>query len=128
MKKYLILFIFILACDQTEYVEPLPQLEITVVDHLTEEVIQSARVRIYETFTDWEHRVHAVDSMDTSSQGVVLFTDLQEIKYYFFIEKGEMDNVAHYSATHEPLKVGVRSQLVVKLMEHQISFKEHKDE
>ena len=30
----------------------------------------------------------------------------------FFIEKGEMDNVAHYSATHEPLKVGVRSQLV----------------
>lgn len=105
------------ACEKTEYVESSPQLEFTVVqDNIV--LVEGATVTLFDTRDDWETRTNEVQSLQTNSKGIALFEDLQEQKYYFFVEKGEMDNLSDIGATSEPLKTGQRSQVLVKIMEN----------
>lgn len=103
------------ACDITEYVESSPQLEFTVVrDNMV--FVDGATVSLYNTKQDWESKSNVVESLQTDSKGQALFEDLQEQKYYFFVEKGELDNMADIAATWDPLKIGQRSEVLVKIM------------
>ncbi|HPE77431.1 MAG TPA: SpaA isopeptide-forming pilin-related protein [Draconibacterium sp.] len=111
------LLLILQACEKTEYVKPDPQLEITVMgDNVV--LIEGATVTLYNTKEDWTQNANAVQSLQTDSKGQVLFEDLKEQKYYFLVEKDDMNNLADIAATAEPLKVGQLSQLLVKIMEN----------
>ncbi|MEZ5106667.1 MAG: SpaA isopeptide-forming pilin-related protein [Draconibacterium sp.] len=122
MKQKLFLFLagllFILqACEKTEYIKSSPQLEITVINENVV-FVEGATVTLYNTKEDWKQKENEVQSLQTDSKGQVFFEDLQEQKYYFFVEKGDMNNMADIAATAEPLKVGQLSQLLVQIMEN----------
>lgn len=105
------------SCKKTEYVQSSPQILITVMDDNVV-VIGGATVTLYNTKEDWSQKANAVQSLQTDSKGQALFEDLQEQKYYFFVEKGDKNNLADIAATAEPLKMGQLSQLLVKIMEN----------
>lgn len=103
------------ACEKTEYVKASPQLEITVVqDNMV--FVEGAVISLYNTQQDWQLKTNAVQELHTDAKGQALFEDLQEQKYYFFVGKGELDNLADVAATWEPLKTGQKSQVLVKIM------------
>lgn len=103
------------ACEKTEYVKASPQLEFTVVkDNMV--FVEGAVISLYNTQEDWQLRTNAVQELHTDDRGQALFEDLQEQKYYFFVGKEELDNLADIAATSEPLKVGQKSQVLVKIM------------
>ncbi len=105
------------ACEKTEYVKSSPQLEITVVSG-DMVFVEGATVSLFNTEDDWQLKSNVVQSLETDSKGQVLFEDLQEQKYYFFVEKGEQDNLADIAATFDPLKTGQKSELLVKITEN----------
>lgn len=105
------------GCKETEYVLSTPQLEFTVVtDNMI--FVEGATVTLYNTREDWTQKANPVQSLQTDSKGQVVFEDLKEQKYYFFVEKGDKNNLADIAATAEPLKMGQLSQLLVKIMEN----------
>ncbi|MGF7139837.1 hypothetical protein [Roseimarinus sediminis] len=122
MKKWIYvlltgLVLILQGCNETEYVLSAPQLEFTVVtDNMV--FVEGATVTLYNTKEDWTNREHAVQSLPTDSKGQVFFQDLNEQKYYFFVQKGEMNNLADIAATAESLQMGQLSQLLVKIMEN----------
>jgi len=105
------------GCNETEYVPSAPQLEFTVVtDNMV--FVEGATVTLYNTKEDWANSENAVESLQTDSKGQVFFENLREQKYYFFVQKEDMNNLADIAATAEPLKMGQQSQLLVKIMEN----------
>jgi|GEM_PF-1543912 len=110
------LFFLVQACKKNEYVEPGPQLLFTVVkDNMV--FVEDATITLYNTQDDWELQQNAVTSLQTDSTGQALFEDLNEQKYYFYVEKGILNNKADIGVTADSLKIGRRSELLVKIME-----------
>lgn len=103
------------SCKKTEYVQSSPQLLITVMDDNVV-LIEGATISLYNNEHDYETRSNLVTSLVTDSKGQALFEDLQEQKYFFSVEKGELDNQADIGSTSEPLKIGQRSEVLVKIM------------
>lgn len=119
-KIYLILACVALtlqACEKTEYVKANPQLEFTVVrDNMV--FVEGATVSLFNTRQDWELKSNVVQTLQTDSKGQALFENLGEQKYYFLVEKDEQNNLADIAATHEPLKIGKRAEVLVKIMKN----------
>lgn len=102
------------GCKETEYVESAPQLEFTIVkDNLV--FVEGATISLYTTQDDWETHSNVVQSLQTDSKGQALFEELEEQRYYFFVEQDELNNLTDIAATAEPLKIGQKSQVLVKI-------------
>ena len=81
------------GCTKKEYVEVdvAPQLEITVTD-ISEGPVNGARVTLYETENDFYEDQNTVKTSVTDATGEVLFDELNEKIYYFYAEKGDLNN------------------------------------
>ena len=110
-----VVLLFSQACVKTEYVKPEPQLLFTVVSG-NMIFVEGATVSLYETQNDWESGINVVDSLQTDSTGQALFEDLKEQRYFFSVVKGELNNLADIQATWDSLRVGQRSEVLVKIM------------
>lgn len=110
MKKInILLFVFAAivtfsSCKKEEKVKPAPtRLQITVRDELGNAVSGSV-VKLYATETDWENETNQVGSTQVSdASGVVTFSDLSAIKYYWFAEKNCQNNANGGVTTTAPL-------------------------
>ena len=102
MKKHniivvLAMLISFLSCTKEEYVDADPQLLFTVVtDNLV--FVESATVSLFDSQEDWETHSNVVASLQTDGKGQVLFENLHEQTYYFYIEKGDLNNLADIAA------------------------------
>jgi len=107
------------ACTKEEYVDADPQLLFTVVtDNLV--FVESATVSLFDSQEDWETHSNVVASLQTDGKGQVLFENLDEQTYYFYIEKGDLNNLADIAALSQPLQKGRKSELFVKIMDTQL--------
>jgi len=107
------------ACTKEEYVDADPQLLFTVVtDNLT--FVEGASVSLFNSQEDWETHSNVVASLQTDGKGQVLFENLHEQTYYFYIEKGDLNNLADIAALSQPLQKGRKSELFVKIMDTQL--------
>lgn len=104
------------GCKKTEYVEPNPQMLISVVSRYMVPVA-GATITLYNTEDELNLKENPVATRQTDSGGQVLFEDLKEQRYYFYVEKDGLDNSGDISATWDPLQIGQKSELVVKIDE-----------
>lgn len=93
------IFLFTLAiiicsdCTKKEYVEVdvAPQLEITVND-ISDNPVSGASVTLFETEGDFYQDENSVKASVTDATGKVIFHKLNEKIYYFYAEKGDLNN------------------------------------
>lgn len=104
------------SCKKTEYVESSPQILITVISQYMVPV-QGATITLYSTEDELYLKENPITTLQGDSNGQALFEDLEEQRYYFYVEKDGLDNTGDISAVWDPLKIGQRSELVVKLAE-----------
>ena len=115
----LALVLFLFSCTEKEYIDADPQLLFTVVaDNLV--FVEGASVSLFNSQEDWENHSNVVASLQTDGKGQVLFENLDEQIYYFFIEKGDLNNLADIAALSAPLQIGRKSELFVKIMDTQL--------
>lgn len=88
----LIVHIFF-GCTRKEYVEVdvAPQLEITVTG-ASANPVPGATVTLFETQEDFYKNENPLETSVTDATGKVLFDELNEDIYYFYAEKGELNN------------------------------------
>ena len=89
---------FFSSCTKEEEVKPDPtRLQITVRDELGN-AVSGTTVKLYASQADWENETNQVGSTQVSdASGNVTFSDLSNIKYYWFAEK-DCKNNYHGSA------------------------------
>ena len=106
------LLLFFASCEKKKevYVDNLPQLEITVLD-ITHTAVDGVSVTIFDNETDFKSNSNGIKTSSTDSQGKVLFTDLEEKVYYFFAEKGDMNNLKNVSVIEKQLAINVKAQV-----------------
>lgn len=104
------------SCKKTEYVEANPQMLISVISQFLVPV-QEATITIYSTEDELYLKVNPIATLQSDPNGQALFEDLEEQRYYFYVEKDGLDNTGDISAVWDPLQIGQRSELVVKLAE-----------
>ena len=82
------------SCQKDEDAQPLPtSLEITLKDNLGNNV-SGAAVKLYSSESDWINGTNQVGVTQFSDgSGKVKFTNLSNIKYYWFVEKDCQNNV-----------------------------------
>lgn len=99
------LSVFFNGCIEKEYVylDVTPQLEITVKDE-TNNTIAGATVNLYNSEEDFYQKENPVQTKVTNGSGIVLFKDLSEIIYYFYAEKGELNNYYEVVTFAKPLR------------------------
>nr|WP_321484961.1 SpaA isopeptide-forming pilin-related protein [uncultured Draconibacterium sp.] len=116
---FLAFVISLLSCTTEEYVDPAPQLFFTVVeDDLI--FVEGATVSLFNNQEDWENDSNVVASLQTDAKGQALFENLDEQTYYFYVEKGDLNNLADIAALSAPLQIGRKSELFVKIMDTQL--------
>lgn len=102
------------ACKKTETELPAPQLQINVISKFLVPV-PDASVSLYATEDDWFLKQAAIQTLQTNASGAVLFENLGEQKYYFYVEKDGLDNTSDVAATKNALQTGQRFEVVTKL-------------
>ena len=122
MKNYLLtyvyliflIFLFFSCCTKEILIDVPPQLEIRVTD-LNDQTVSSVSVSLYLTFDDWDQELNAVATQTTDLNGVVLFEALEPQTYFFYAEKGTLNNkfgVATHSMMLTPnQKINVTTQI-----------------
>ena len=116
---FLAFVISLLSCTKEEYVDPAPQLFFTVVeDDLI--FVEGATVSLFNNQEDWENDSNVVASLQTDAKGQALFENLDEQTYYFYVEKGDLNNLADIAVLSAPLQIGRKSELFVKIMDTQL--------
>jgi hypothetical protein len=111
---FLTLVISFFSCTKEEYIQPAPQLQIQVISKYLVPV-QGANVTLYNTEANLYNQVDPVKNLQTNQAGQVLFEDLEEQRYYFYVEKDELDNTSDVAATKNALETGQRFEVVVKI-------------
>ena len=102
------------GCTREEYVPSAPQLQIQVVSKYLVPV-QGADVTLYNTEDNLYHQLNPVMNLQTNEAGQVLFENLEEQRYYFYVEKDGLDNTSDVAATKNPVQAGQRFEVVVKI-------------
>ena len=96
-------------------VDTLPQLEIQVLDEKGAN-ISGAYVALFDNADEWNSRINPVQVWrQTDSNGKVVFVDLKEITYYFYIRFDGQDNSVGEVSTKEPLQLNQRNKIVVHI-------------
>lgn len=107
MKKLLIVFFsasLLVSCSkETLFIDNPPQLEIVVFD-VNIIKIQNASITIYLTEEDWQSKTNSIAQQNTDSNGTALFKNLEEVIYYFYVQKANLDNTLGISYFANPLK------------------------
>jgi len=85
------------------YIDNDPQLKIIVVDASNNKV-SNAIVTLFLSENDWQKKTNSVIQMNTDLNGSALFQDLEELVYYFYVQKGALDNTLGVSYFATPLK------------------------
>lgn len=115
MKKVLLslmaLGLFAITSCIKDEAEPTPKtsLEVSIKDNLGNPV-RDAVVKLYSSETDWKKGTNQVGAVQYSdAEGRVTFDNLSNIKYYWFAEKGCLNNVNGSITTTSPLAEGVKN-------------------
>lgn len=110
----LALVLFLLSCTKEEYVKPAPQLQISVIStYLTP--VDGASVTIYNTQDDLNRHSNPISTLQSDQTGQVLFENLEEQRYYFYVEKDGLDNTSDVASTKNAIETGQRFEVVVKI-------------
>lgn len=76
------------------------------------EVIQGAKVQVFENQNDYNKHVNAVGSESTDAKGNCRFFNLKPQAYYIIAEKGDMSNMFHSDKT-KVLNKGKTNKIIV---------------
>jgi hypothetical protein len=88
----LIAYLFCISCeDDINYIDNPPQLELAVMDSDSTK-IEGAIVKLFKELKDWENQTNIVKQGLTSNEGVIVFDSLETKSYYFYVEKGKLNN------------------------------------
>jgi hypothetical protein len=102
------------GCTKEEYVLPTPQLQINVISkYLTP--VPEASVTLYRNENDLRIKQDPISTLQTDPSGQVLFENLGEQRYFFYIEKDGLDNSGDVAATKDTIQTGQRFEVVVKI-------------
>jgi len=85
------IFVFLMGCKKYIEVDVDPQLEITVTDE-SANIVVGATVKLFTTEEDFLVNENSISTKTTDTAGQVLFEDLDEAIYYFYAEKGDLNN------------------------------------
>ena len=85
------IFAFSIGCKKYIEVDVDPQLEITVTD-MSDNIVVGATVNLFTTEEDFLLNENPIKTKTTDAAGQVLFEELNEMIYYFYAEKGELNN------------------------------------
>lgn len=119
MKKFklitfFVLFLSLLGCTKEEYVLPAPQLQVNVIGkYLTP--VSDATVTLYKNENDLLLEQDPISTLQTDAAGQVLFENLNEQRYFFYVEKDGLDNTSDVAATKDTIQIGQRFEVVVKI-------------
>jgi len=92
-----------------------PQLEVIILDP-NESRVTGAYVALFENLTEWEKRINPVQVWRrTDNDGVVLFNDLKENRYYIYARFDGMDNSFKEYSTVEPLVVNSVKSVIIHI-------------
>jgi len=95
--------LFSTGCEEKKYVDVKPQLKIIVMKE-NKTKVEGARVTLHNSEKDWKNRVNELEEKYTSEQGSVVFRELEEREYYFFISKDTLDNEKGIATHKDPLE------------------------
>jgi archaellum component FlaF (FlaF/FlaG flagellin family) len=119
MKKLLlplfsICLLLLVSCssdDANSIIAPKTSLEITFKDELGNSM-QDVVVKLFSSQDDWNNGTNQVGTVHYSdADGVVLFEDISNIKYYWLAEKGCQNNVYGGVTTTTPLAEGKKTTI-----------------
>lgn len=104
------------SCSQEDsIVSPKTSLEISFKDDLGNPV-RDVVVKLYSSETDLKNGTNQVGAAAYSNaEGVAIFNDLSNIKYYWFAEKGCLNNIYGSVTTTSPLSEGQRNTVTTIL-------------
>ena len=107
--KTLLIIIFCLilfaGCTEKEYIylDVAPQLEIIVKD-LSGNNVEGASVKLFVSEENFYAKENPLQTKVSDQSGKVIFKDLDEMIYYFYAEKGELNNYYEVVTFANPLK------------------------
>ncbi len=107
----LIIF-FLYSCKKDDDLKP--QLEITVIDNMQKQV-SGATVLLYTDQQNWENKSNPFRTGITNSQGIIKFTELDEVNYYIRAENGLLNNNFNECYLNESLKKGQLVKVTVTI-------------
>lgn len=67
--------------------------------------VSNASVALYSTSSDWDNQVNAVGVKTSDGSGVVIFTGLSSLKYYFFAQQDCFNNGYNSISTAGPIQL-----------------------
>jgi len=107
--------ILVIAFSGCNKFDTLPQLEIQVVDE-SGATISGAYAALFDSHEEWNKRINPVQAWRmTDPYGKVVFTDLKEITYYFYVRFDGKDNSAGEIFVSEPLKLNQKTIVIAHL-------------
>lgn len=113
-----LLFLFA-DCSKKDNTPPAPppptSLEITFTDNLGNKV-SGTQVQLYASQNDWHNGTNQIGVTQISDgNGVVTFTNLSAIKYYWFAQNGCKNNISGTATTQSPLTANVKNTVTSML-------------
>jgi len=119
MKKHniivvLAMLISLLSCTKEEYVKPAPQLQLSVISKYLAPV-SGASVTLYNSEDDLNQHSNPISTLQSDEAGQVLFENLEEQRYFFYVEKDGLDNTSDVASIKNPIETGQRFEVVVKI-------------
>lgn len=109
------LLLGILLFTSCEKPDNRPQLEFQVVD-VQGRSIYGAYAGLFDSYEGWLSRENPVQVWRTTSNtGEVIFTDLEEKQYFFYVRYGKLDNSMGQYHLAEPLTINERRIIKVVL-------------
>jgi len=101
---FILFLVFNLQCTEKEYVDVdvNPQLEISVID-INGKSVNGVSVKLFQTEDDLISKENEEQTKTTDSEGKVVFEDLNEEVYYFYAEKGDLNNYFEVVTFSDPL-------------------------
>lgn len=77
--------------------------------------VDGARIVLYDTLKDLELNKNPICTDYTNNKGQILIGNLKHKDYFFFIQKGDLNNYNGVIKTWVPLLPGKRAVLLVKI-------------
>ena len=115
MKKTILSFILLLtlfSCTKEVFTDNNPQLKIITRDS-ENNLISNASVSLYINVDDWSKDENILITKQTDINGEVLFEDLSEEIYYFYIEKEEKNNRYEIAKTENRIQINEITKVTV---------------
>ena len=100
------LMLVLMGCTKKEYIDinVVPQLELVIVN--TDGNIQDgAVINLYKIEADFYSKTNSIRNGSSDVNGICIFENLEESIYYFYIEKGGLNNYYEEITFSSPLKI-----------------------